>query len=407
MKSLICLIMLFLSCGLNAQTKVIVALVTTIQDEPRLVESFVTGYETSGKTWTGSVRYIENASQSNVSGSLMRLARDSGYSMILRNTGLLESYKEYDSLYAYGIQLVGCAGSNYYRDLKSSEYVHSPIVCGAGYTQNQTAYHCEMYDEHPYSEYNILSITDSSGFAIMTTNNGFFGFDSSGYGYQMSEISGVSGYSNNPNGNKIIHKFYQNGLYNKFRIRHNLGSGSYSSGGIVKIFYQSYSHAYIAGKLAAVKDSLNCSWWEARYRLRTTASGNGLWSTYNGFGRPNTTAAINYNGTIPQDPFNTIGQIGSLNVVRSGNNVRLSIDTVTNAIIYYIYNNTQLVATWNYSQAMSALTNPLLVPISRTGKTNPHQFWYQASRLSQLTQESDKYKMPYYYWHKFKYKNND
>lgn len=68
----------------------------------------------------------------------------------------------------------------------------------------------------------------------------------------------------------------------------------------------SYSNAYIAGKIAKIKYTLNCSWWEARYRARVTASRNGVWSNENGYGVIDVTAAINYYGNIPSNPYTFI-----------------------------------------------------------------------------------------------------
>ena len=64
----------------------------------------------------------------------------------------------------------------------------------------------------------------------------------------------------------------------------------------------SFSAGYIAGQLAFIRDSLGCSWWEARYRARATAS-SVPWSYKNGFGKINVLAAINYSGAIKDDPY--------------------------------------------------------------------------------------------------------
>ena len=47
----------------------------------------------------------------------------------------------------------------------------------------------------------------------------------------------------------------------------------------------------------------NCSWWEARYCARKTASQKGIWDKYNGYGLINVADAIAFNGTIPLDPY--------------------------------------------------------------------------------------------------------
>ena len=71
-----------------------------------------------------------------------------------------------------------------------------------------------------------------------------------------------------------------------------------------------------AARLLQIKDALNCSWWEVRYRARITAirtaithpSGE-LWNEQNGFGRIDVTAAVAFSGTIPPDPFLNNGNV--------------------------------------------------------------------------------------------------
>jgi len=65
----------------------------------------------------------------------------------------------------------------------------------------------------------------------------------------------------------------------------------------------SYSNGYIAGKLCKIRDSLGCSFWEARYRARITASNSGIWNAVDGYGIINVSAAIAYSGSIPSDPY--------------------------------------------------------------------------------------------------------
>jgi len=60
----------------------------------------------------------------------------------------------------------------------------------------------------------------------------------------------------------------------------------------------SFSNGIILGKLLRIKDTLNCSWPEARYRARMTADRNepnretSPWDLHNGYGRINVQAAI-------------------------------------------------------------------------------------------------------------------
>ncbi len=66
----------------------------------------------------------------------------------------------------------------------------------------------------------------------------------------------------------------------------------------------SYANGYICGQLLKIKETLNCSWWEARYRARMTGSNSGIWDINNGYGFINVTDAINYTGEIIEDPYN-------------------------------------------------------------------------------------------------------
>ena len=69
------------------------------------------------------------------------------------------------------------------------------------------------------------------------------------------------------------------------------------------------STGIILGNLLKIKDTLNCIWWEARYRARMTSDRNEpnrltiIWDYHNGYGKPNVTAAIAFVGLIPPDPY--------------------------------------------------------------------------------------------------------
>ncbi len=71
----------------------------------------------------------------------------------------------------------------------------------------------------------------------------------------------------------------------------------------------SFSNGIVLGKLIKIKHTLNCTWWEARWRARITADRNEPnrqnhpWDLRNGYGRINVERAINYKGYIPPDPY--------------------------------------------------------------------------------------------------------
>ncbi len=109
----------------------------------------------------------------------------------------------------------------------------------------------------------------------------------------------------------------------------------------------SYSNGIVLGKLLKIKDTLNCSWWEARYRARATAdrtepNRNNIdtitgisWCKYNGFGRINVENAIAYTGSIPNDPYRErIGNVGELALGINDNLITFIPDIITNADKY-------------------------------------------------------------------------
>lgn len=73
--------------------------------------------------------------------------------------------------------------------------------------------------------------------------------------------------------------------------------------------FSSFANGVIAGKILKIKDTLNCSWWEARYRARMTCDKGednrtgADWDLFNGYGKINVNNAIAYSGVIIADPF--------------------------------------------------------------------------------------------------------
>lgn len=63
----------------------------------------------------------------------------------------------------------------------------------------------------------------------------------------------------------------------------------------------SWSNGIIAGKLYKIKTTLNCSWWEARYKARLST--NQAWNKYNGYGRISVQRALEEKRQVIQDPF--------------------------------------------------------------------------------------------------------
>jgi len=78
--------------------------------------------------------------------------------------------------------------------------------------------------------------------------------------------------------------------------------------------YSSYSNPYVAAQVYRIKVALDCSWWEARYRARVTASNAGVWDETDGFGLIDVAAAIAWTGTVPADPYQLVGVVGSISL---------------------------------------------------------------------------------------------
>lgn len=78
----------------------------------------------------------------------------------------------------------------------------------------------------------------------------------------------------------------------------------------------SLSNGKIAGLIMNIKQTLNCSWWQARARARITADRNEtrrppgvIWTQEDGFGKINLAAALAYEGEIIDDPFLNNGNV--------------------------------------------------------------------------------------------------
>lgn len=72
----------------------------------------------------------------------------------------------------------------------------------------------------------------------------------------------------------------------------------------------SFSTPVIAAKILTIMDARDCTFWEARYVARVTATrtepnrpANTIWHKENGFGKINVENAIAFEGEIPPDPF--------------------------------------------------------------------------------------------------------
>ena len=221
-----------------------------------------------------------------------------------------------------------------------------------------------------------------------------------GYAYA---IFGVTGFANNPNRSFPIYTQNVDGYGDKFEVIHDIGTGSYTGGGRVSNNSQSYATPYIAGKLAFIKDSIEnqrgrpCSWWEARYRARMTASEGGVYDQYSGYGRVNVLSAINYIGEIPTDPNGIIGDFSAITYSRVGDQLVIFFQPITNATHYEIYNNNNLI----HTLAASLFGGYSVIELYRTKRDNPMKIWVRAYRDKEYS-ESYKVTIPYYKYGKIR-----
>lgn len=154
----------------------------------------------------------------------------------------------------------------------------------------------------------------------------------------------------------------------------------------------SYSNGYIAGQIAYIKDSLNCSFWEARYRARVTSSRSTNYTGENGYGSINIASAIAYTGEIISDPYSTLGEVGSINAELMNDytgTVSITIDAVDNALEYEIYRDSALIATIDELTYEDTITR-------KFKGTNRHYYEYKGKRNSDVTDLSAKDFINYY-----------
>lgn len=149
---------------------------------------------------------------------------------------------------------------------------------------------------------------------------------------------------------------------------------------------QSYGHAYVAGQMAFIKDSLErrdnitYSWWNIRNRCRMTGSKNGIFTQFDGYGKINILSAINYNGVISADPFDSLGTTANINVDQNYNIFTIQINAVWGALNYSIFDNDILIQTITDPSTIIYTSNKLY----KSGG-GIHNFYYIAYRYNNFT----------------------
>lgn len=365
--------------------KIIIALVTTIEGEPDIEACFVQGYESAGGEFTGEIYILENIEEGTPYEDVFEYAKNNGYEMVITNQGINEvTINNISKYYNQGILAVIPAGSNNYQDLLVSEKTHA-IRTGAGNEFNATAYEVDFFDKDPFYLFggitNISQLTPEK-VLVETDTDGLF---VDGLNAFWVELSGITGFANNYNGMvRIVDglSVYPSG--DKFTFTGSLGAGTYGEEGEFRQDFSSYSTPYIAGKMAYIKDQINCSWWEVRYRMQKSSSRNGIYDTYDGWGIPDAGDAINFSGILPLDPYDTLGDEPLvLETQIAGESFYLKMNPILNAEYYRLYNKSELIL------QTEDVGNWILMSTPRKLKHEGlYQFYYRAYRGS--NQESFK-----------------
>jgi len=112
--------------------------------------------------------------------------------------------------------------------------------------------------------------------------------------YTGITITGVDDFDNSPNGIRQVNEWINNqGFGDKLTIRHSLGGGSYTGGGELLFASESYSTPFIAGQLAYIKDTTGYDWYDVIGNAIKTASNDGVFDTYSGYGYLNADEGVN------------------------------------------------------------------------------------------------------------------
>lgn len=150
----------------------------------------------------------------------------------------------------------------------------------------------------------------------------------------------------------------------------------------------SFANGYIIGKILKIKDTLGCSWWEARYRARQTAQRNEsnrttyLWDLHNGYGFIDSSSAINTSMTIIDDPYIVyyIGNIGSINLTSDGNKT-----------IYIRYNLVDSATSYNVESFEDNIWKSVSTTAYTVANYGTYSFRYKASNSLTSTNYSSIY----------------
>lgn len=161
-------------------------------------------------------------------------------------------------------------------------------------------------NDEPVSSFPISNVIDMGGGVTKLVSGSLASLVSAG---MLVHVTGETGWQFNPNGKHTIQSVNSGSGF--VTINHTLGTGSHTGTVIGKVHYMSGAISVAAAKISAIMRGRDCSAWEARYCARVTASNPSRDNTH-GYGSIDVDEAIAYDDTIPDDEFDTLGDIGNL-----------------------------------------------------------------------------------------------
>lgn len=191
----------------------------------------------------------------------------------------------------------------------------------------------------PVSSFAISDVIDMGGGVTKLVSGALGALGAVG---MLIHISGETGWQFDPNGRFTIQSVNSGSGF--VTINHTLGTGSHTGTVTGKIHYMSGAISVAAAKISAIMRGRNCTPWEARYCARVTASNPSRDNTH-GYGVISVSAAIAYDDVIPDDEFDTLGDIGTLAVNVVDGVATFTHDEVLNAREIKLYDNGQVIVT--------------------------------------------------------------
>lgn len=139
--------------------KALYLFVTNEAEESQAIDSFIGGYEDDGSTWDGTIDYLENISNDDITLAFITEKIANGYNLFIRNTApgsVANQGAVYDYAKENGALFVTPVGSNARTEIDTFSGYYSLVTCGSGLPEvgNATAYPCVFFDNSVATENN-------------------------------------------------------------------------------------------------------------------------------------------------------------------------------------------------------------------------------------------------------------